>query len=112
MYKIEAVIRHYKLEEVKNALTARGITGLTATEVRGFGRQRGHKEQYRGAEYTVDFLPKVKIEVIVKDDDLTGAIDTITNSARTGKVGDGKIFVSRLDQVIRIRTSESGAEAI
>jgi nitrogen regulatory protein P-II 1 len=112
MYKIEAIIRHYKLEDVKNSLTAKGITGLTATEVRGFGRQRGHKEQYRGAEYTVDFLPKVKIEVIVKDDELTGAIDTITSSARTGKVGDGKIFISRLDQVIRIRTGETGPEAI
>src|SRR5436190_9070217 len=112
MKKIEAVIRHFKLEEVKDALTAAGINGMTVSEVRGFGRQRGHKEQYRGAEYTVDFLPKVKIEVIVKDDELTGAIDTITSSARTGKVGDGKIFISRLDQVIRIRTGETGPEAI
>lgn len=112
MYKIEAVIRHYKLEDVKDALTAKGMTGLTVSEVRGFGRQRGHKEQYRGAEYTVDFLPKVKIEVIVKDGELNGAIETITSAARTGKVGDGKIFVSKLEQVIRIRTGESGAEAI
>jgi nitrogen regulatory protein P-II 1 len=112
MKKIEAIIRHYKLEDVKNALTAKGIVGLTVSEVRGFGRQRGHKEQYRGAEYTVDFLPKVKLEVVVSDGDLNNAIETISSSARTGKVGDGKIFVTPLEQVIRIRTGESGSEAI
>jgi nitrogen regulatory protein P-II 1 len=112
MKKIEAIIRHYKLEDVKNALTAKGIVGLTVSEVRGFGRQRGHKEQYRGAEYTVDFLPKVKLEVVVNDVDVDGAVEIITSAARTGKVGDGKIFISALDQVIRIRTGESGSEAI
>jgi nitrogen regulatory protein P-II 1 len=112
MKKIEAIVRHYKLEDVKNALTAKGIVGLTVSEVRGFGRQRGHKEQYRGAEYTVDFLPKVKLEVVVKDDDVDNAVEIISSAARTGKVGDGKIFISSLDQVIRIRTGESGSEAI
>jgi nitrogen regulatory protein P-II 1 len=112
MKKIEAIVRHYKLEDVKNALTAKGIVGLTVSEVRGFGRQRGHKEQYRGAEYTVDFLPKVKLEVVVKDDDVDSAVEIISSAARTGKVGDGKIFISSLDQVIRIRTGESGSEAI
>ena len=112
MKKIEAVIRHYKLEEVKNALTEKGIVGMTVTEVRGFGRQRGHKEQYRGAEYTVDFLPKLKMEVVVSDKDLASAVEIISNAARTGKVGDGKIFITPLENVIRIRTGESGAEAI
>ncbi|GIX03312.1 MAG: nitrogen regulatory protein P-II [Planctomycetaceae bacterium] len=112
MKKIEAVIRHYKLEEVKNALTQVGIQGMTVTEVRGFGRQRGHKETYRGAEYTVDFLPKVKIEVVVSDTDLEKAIQTITSVARTGQIGDGKIFVIPLADVIRIRTGETGADAI
>jgi nitrogen regulatory protein P-II 1 len=112
MKKIEAIVRHYKLEDVKNALTAKGIVGLTVSEVRGFGRQRGHKEQYRGAEYTVDFLPKVKLEVVVNDGDVDGAVEIISSAARTGKVGDGKIFISSLDQVIRIRTGESGSEAI
>jgi nitrogen regulatory protein P-II 1 len=112
MKKIEAIVRHYKLEDVKNALTAKGIVGLTVSEVRGFGRQRGHKEQYRGAEYTVDFLPKVKLEVVVNDGDVDSAVEIISSAARTGKVGDGKIFISLLDQVIRIRTGESGSEAI
>lgn len=112
MKKIEAIIRHYKLEEVKNALTESGIQGLTVTEVRGFGRQRGHKETYRGAEYTVDFLPKVKLEVVVDDGDVQRAIDTIASYARTGQIGDGKIFVSSLDEVIRIRTGEQGAGAV
>jgi nitrogen regulatory protein P-II 1 len=112
MKKIEAIIRHYKLEDVKNALTAKGIVGLTVSEVRGFGRQRGHKEQYRGAEYTVDSLPKVKLEVVVNDADVTGAVEIISSAARTGKVGDGKIFISSLEQVIRIRTGESGSDAI
>ncbi len=112
MKKIEAIVRHYKLEEIKNALTAAGVQGMTVSEVRGFGRQRGHKEQYRGAEYTVDFLPKVKMELVVADDLVKTAIDTIIKNARTGQVGDGKIFVTALEQVIRIRTGESGSEAI
>lgn len=112
MKKIEAIVRHYKLEEIKNALTAAGVQGMTVSEVRGFGRQRGHKEQYRGAEYTVDFLPKVKMELVVSDDLLKTAIDTIIKNARTGQVGDGKIFVTPLEQVIRIRTGEAGSEAI
>ncbi|MCA8996201.1 MAG: P-II family nitrogen regulator [Planctomycetaceae bacterium] len=112
MQKVEAVIRHFKLEDVKEALTAAGIIGMTVSEVRGFGRQRGHKEQYRGAEYTVDFLPKLKIEMVVNDDDVTKAVQAITESARTGRVGDGKIFVTPVADVIRIRTGESGGEAI
>jgi nitrogen regulatory protein P-II 1 len=112
MKKIEAIVRHYKLEDVKNALTAAGVQGMTVSEVRGFGRQRGHKEMYRGAEYTVDFLPKVKMELVVSDDILATAIDTIIKVARTGQVGDGKIFVTQLSDVIRIRTGESGSEAI
>lgn len=112
MKKIEAVVRHYKLEDVKNALTAAGVQGMTVSEVRGFGRQRGHKEQYRGAEYTVDFLPKVKMELVVSDDLLKTALDIIIKTARTGQVGDGKIFVTQLSDVIRIRTGESGGEAI
>jgi nitrogen regulatory protein P-II 1 len=112
MKKIEAVIRHYKLEDVKNALTQAGIQGMTVCEVRGFGRQRGHKEQYRGAEYTVDFLPKVKLELVVADTDAAKALQTITNVARTGQIGDGKIFVTPLAEVIRIRTGETGPEAI
>ncbi len=112
MKKIEAIIRHYKLEDVKNALTAAGVQGMTVSEVRGFGRQRGHKEMYRGAEYTVDFLPKVKMELVVADDILQTAIDTIIKVARTGQVGDGKIFVTQLADVIRIRTGEAGGDAI
>jgi nitrogen regulatory protein P-II 1 len=112
MKKIEAVLRHYKLEDVKNALTQAGITGMTVTEVRGFGRQRGHKETYRGAEYTVDFLPKVKLEVVVPDAEAAKAIETITTVARTGQIGDGKIFVTALAEVVRIRTGETGSEAI
>lgn len=112
MKKIEAVIRHYKLEEVKNALSQIGVQGMTVTEVRGFGRQRGHKETYRGAEYTVDFLPKVKLEVVVDDGDATKVIQTISTTARTGQIGDGKIFVTKLDDVIRIRTGETGPDAI
>lgn len=110
--KVEAVIRHYKLEEVKNALTQAGIQGMTVSEVRGFGRQRGHKETYRGAEYTVDFLPKVKLEVVVADDEVANAIQVISNVARTGQIGDGKIFVTNLADVIRIRTGETGPGAI
>ncbi|GAB4136777.1 MAG: P-II family nitrogen regulator [Planctomycetaceae bacterium] len=112
MKKVEAIIRHYKLEEVKNALTEAGIQGMTVSEVRGFGRQRGHKETYRGAEYTVDFLPKVKIEIVVSDEDTQKAVETVMNTARTGQIGDGKIFVKSLDEVIRIRTGDTGAEAI
>lgn len=112
MKKIEAVIRHFKLEEVKDALTTAGINGMTVSEVRGFGRQKGHKEQYRGAEYTVDFLPKVKLEVVVDDGELQTILDTIIKAARTGQIGDGKIFVSNLVQTIRIRTGETGAESL
>ena len=112
MKKIEAVIRHFKLEEVKDALTEIGIQGMTVTEVRGFGRQKGHKEQYRGAEYTVDFLPKVKMEVVINDDLAKTVIDTLVRTARTGQMGDGKIFVTDLEEMIRIRTGESGSEAL
>ncbi len=112
MKKIEAVIRHFKLEEVKNALHAKGITGMTITEVRGFGRQKGHTETYRGAEYAVDFLPKVKVEIVADEKDAQGIIDTIIGASRTGQVGDGKIFVSALTDVIRIRTGETNAAAI
>ncbi len=112
MKKIEAVIRHYKLEDVKTRLTGIGVQGMTVSEVRGFGRQRGHKETYRGAEYTVDFMPKVKIEVVVADDGLQEAVSSICEAARTGQVGDGKIFVSSLEAIVRIRTGETGDEAI
>lgn len=112
MKKIEAIIRHFKLEEVKDALTAIGIQGMTVTEVRGFGRQKGHKEQYRGAEYTVDFLPKTKMEIVVSDAQSKEVIDTLLKSARTGQIGDGKIFVSDLGEMIRIRTGESGDDAM
>lgn len=112
MKKIEAVIRHFKLEEVKDALTAAGINGMTVSEVRGFGRQKGHKEQYRGAEYTVDFLPKVKLEVVVDDSELQSILDTIIKAARTGQIGDGKIFVTNVEQVVRIRTGETDESAI
>ncbi len=107
MKKIEAIIRHFKLEEVKNALTEAGTKGMTVTEVRGFGRQKGHTETYRGAEYAVDFIPKVKIEVVVADGDVKSVIDAILQSARTGQVGDGKIFITELAGAIRIRTGES-----
>jgi nitrogen regulatory protein P-II 1 len=112
MKKIEAVIRHFKLEEVKDALTKAGVHGMTVSEVRGFGRQKGHKEQYRGAEYTVDFLPKVKMEVVVDDADAKKVIDTILQTARTGQIGDGKIFVTSLEEVIRIRTGETGSDSL
>ncbi|HVW00366.1 MAG TPA: P-II family nitrogen regulator [Planctomycetaceae bacterium] len=112
MKKIEAIVRHYKLDEIKTALTEAGVQGMTVSEVRGFGRQRGHKEMYRGAEYTVDFVPKVKIELAVADDILQSAIETILRVARTGQVGDGKIFVTNLAEVVRIRTGETGAGAI
>jgi nitrogen regulatory protein P-II 1 len=112
MKKIEAIVRHYKLEEVKNGLTEIGIQGMTVTEVRGFGRQKGHKEVYRGAEYTVDFLPKVKFEIVVSDEDAEKAIAKITEIARTGNIGDGKIFITPLAEVIRIRTGETGSDAL
>ena len=112
MKKIQAIIRHFKLDDVKDALMQQGVHGLTVTEVRGFGRQKGHTEMYRGTEYTVDFVPKIKIEVVVTDVDLPGAIETISQAARTGQVGDGKIFVSELQNVIRIRTGETGNQAI
>ena len=112
MKKIEAVIRHFKLEEIKNALTAKEVHGMTVSEVRGFGRQKGHKEMYRGAEYAVDFLPKVKLEVVVADSQLQTVIDTIIATGRTGNVGDGKIFVTDLAEVIRIRTGETGEPAL
>ena len=112
MKKIEAIIRHFKLEDVKNALIEKGITGMTITEVRGFGRQKGHTEMYRGTEYRVDFVPKVKLEVVVDDNKLQTAISAIVKVAQTGQIGDGKIFVSALEESIRIRTGESGAEAL
>jgi nitrogen regulatory protein P-II 1 len=112
MKKIEAVIRHFKLEDVKNALADQGIQGMTLVEVRGFGRQKGHTETYRGTEYAVDFVPKVKIEVAVSDDKLQKVVDTIIRAAQTGQIGDGKIFVSDLREVIRIRTGETGGEAL
>ena len=112
MKKIEAIVRHFKLEEVKDALSAVGVQGMTVSEVRGFGRQKGHKEQYRGAEYTVDFLPKVKMEVVVDDEQAKEVIDTIMRTARTGQIGDGKIFVTNLDEMIRIRTGETGNDAL
>lgn len=112
MKKIEAVIKPFKLDEVRESLADVGITGLTVTEVKGFGRQKGHTELYRGAEYVVDFLPKVKIELVVTADKLEAAIDAIIKAARTGKIGDGKIFVSTIEQVVRIRTGETGADAV
>ena len=112
MKKVEAIIKPFKLDEVKESLNEIGVHGMTVTEVKGFGRQRGHTELYRGAEYVVDFLPKVKLELAVEDDIVDQAIEAITNSARTGKIGDGKIFVTDLEQVIRIRTGETGPEAV
>ncbi|MCG6873928.1 MAG: P-II family nitrogen regulator [Betaproteobacteria bacterium] len=112
MKKIEAVIKPFKLDEVREALAEVGVAGLTVTEVKGFGRQKGHTELYRGAEYVVDFLPKVKIEVVVTDDMVDQVIEAMIKSARTGKIGDGKIFVSGVDQVVRIRTGETNEAAV
>jgi len=112
MKKIEAIIKPFKLDDVKLALNQISVQGMTITEVKGFGRQRGHKEVYRGAEYSVDFVPKVKLEVVVTDELLERAVETIVLSARTGKIGDGKVFVSPLEEVIRIRTGERGPDAI
>jgi nitrogen regulatory protein P-II 1 len=112
MKKVEAIIKPFKLDDVREALSEIGITGMTAIEVKGFGRQKGHTELYRGAEYVVDFLPKVKLEIVTTDDLLQQCIEAITEAARTGKIGDGKIFVSDVEQVVRIRTGEQGEEAI
>ena len=112
MKKIEAIFKPFKLDEVREALSEIGVSGLTVTEVKGFGRQKGHTELYRGAEYVVDFLPKVKIEVVIAENMLEGAVDAIVKAARTGKIGDGKIFVTGVDQVIRIRTGETDEAAI
>ena len=112
MKKIEAIVKPFKLDEVREALSEVGVTGLTVTEVKGFGRQKGHTEIYRGSEYTVDFLPKVKIEVAVGDDVAGKAVDTIAKAAKTGKIGDGKVFVLPLEEVVRIRTDERGESAV
>lgn len=112
MKKVEAVIRHFKLEDVKNALSENGIDGMTITEVRGFGRQKGHTEMYRGTEYAVDFVPKVKLEVVCQDENVRMVIDTILKTAQTGQIGDGKIFVTNLDEAVRIRTGEVGGDAV
>ncbi|MBI5506597.1 MAG: P-II family nitrogen regulator [Deltaproteobacteria bacterium] len=112
MKKVEAIIKPFKLDEVKEALGGVGIQGITVSEVKGFGRQRGHTELYRGAEYVVDFLPKVKLEIIVRDDQVEPVIEAITNAARTGRIGDGKIFVTTVHEVVRIRTGETGEAAL
>ena len=112
MKKIEAIIKPFKLDEVKDALQDIGVQGMTVLEAKGYGRQKGHSELYRGAEYVIDFLPKIKIEIVVADDLVPAVIDAIQTSARTGKIGDGKIFVSSLEDVIRIRTGETGSQAI
>ena len=112
MKKIEAIIKPFKLDEVKEALQEIGLQGITVIEAKGFGRQKGHTELYRGAEYVVDFLPKVKVEVVIDDDSLDKAVEAIQNAAKTGRIGDGKIFISTVDEAIRIRTGETGSEAI
>ena len=112
MKKIEAIIKPFKLDEVREALSDIGVTGLTVTEVKGFGRQKGHTELYRGAEYVVDFLPKVKLEIALPDNLVERAVEAISHAARTGKIGDGKIFVTAVEQVVRIRTGESGEAAV
>jgi nitrogen regulatory protein P-II 1 len=112
MKKIEAVIKPFKLDEVKEALQEMGVTGMTVLEAKGYGRQKGHTELYRGAEYVVDFLPKIKVEVVVGDDQLAPALEAISGAARTGRIGDGKIFVSEIVEVVRIRTGETGAAAV
>jgi nitrogen regulatory protein P-II 1 len=112
MKKIEAIIKPFKLEEVKDALGEVGVEGMTVTEVKGFGRQKGHTEIYRGSEYTVDFLPKIKIEVVIDDQHLDQAVSAIVKSAKTGKIGDGKVFVSPVDNAVRIRTEETGEQAV
>jgi nitrogen regulatory protein PII len=112
MKKIEAVIKPFKLEEVKDALSELGIEGMTVTEVKGFGRQKGHTEIYRGSEYTVDFLPKIKMEIVLPDDRVDAAVKAIVTAAKTGKIGDGKVFVSQIDEAVRIRTDEKGDSAV
>ncbi|WP_292053128.1 MULTISPECIES: P-II family nitrogen regulator [unclassified Brevundimonas] len=112
MKKIEAIIKPFKLDEVKDALQDIGVQGMTVLEAKGYGRQKGHSELYRGAEYVIDFLPKIKIEIVVADDLVPAVVDAIQNAARTGKIGDGKIFVSSIEDVIRIRTGETGSQAI
>jgi nitrogen regulatory protein PII len=112
MKKIETIIKPFKLDDVREALSSIGVNGITAIEVKGFGRQKGHTELYRGAEYVVDFLPKVKLEIVVVEDKVEECIETITSAARTGKIGDGKIFVSTVEKVVRIRTGETDADAI
>lgn len=112
MKKVEAIIKPFKLDDVREALSEIGITGMTAIEVKGFGRQKGHTELYRGAEYVIDFLPKVKIEIVIKEDQADACVEAIVAAARTGKIGDGKIFISNVERVIRIRTNEEGDGAI
>jgi nitrogen regulatory protein PII len=112
MKKIEAIIKPFKLEDVKEALSGLGVEGMTVSEVKGFGRQKGHTEIYRGSEYTVDFLPKIKIEVVLVDGQVTAAVDAIVKAAKTGKIGDGKVFVSSIENAIRIRTEETGEQAV
>ena len=112
MKKIEAIIRHFKLEDIKTALIENGVEGMTITEVKGFGRQKGHTEMYRGNEYAIDFIPKVKIEIVVQDEILRKVVDTIIEKAQTGQMGDGKIFVTDLQETIRIRTGETGSDAV
>jgi len=112
MRKIEAIIKPFKLDEVKDALSEIGVQGLTVSEVKGFGRQKGHTELYRGAEYVVDFIPKIKLEIIVSDDLVAKVVELITEAARTGRIGDGKIFVTPVDEIIRIRTGERGEDAV
>ncbi|BAZ95006.1 MAG: P-II family nitrogen regulator [Gammaproteobacteria bacterium] len=112
MKKVEAIIKPFKLDDVREALSEIGIAGMTAIEVKGFGRQKGHTELYRGAEYVVDFLPKVKLEIVVNEDQVERCIEAVTNAARTGKIGDGKIFVTEVEKVVRIRTGEEDQEAI
>lgn len=112
MKKVEVIIKPFKLDDVKEALSALGVTGMTVTEVKGYGRQQGHTELYRGAEYVVDFLPKLKIEIVINDDMEDKVVDAVVSAARTGKIGDGKIFVSDISKVVRVRTGETGAEAI
>jgi nitrogen regulatory protein P-II 1 len=112
MKKIEAIVKPFKLDEVKDALGTVGVTGMTVTEVKGFGRQKGHTEIYRGSEYTVDFLPKIKIELVLGDDQVESAVDAIVKSAKTGKIGDGKVFITNIDEAVRIRTEEKGEKAV
>ena len=112
MKKIEAIIRHFKLEDIKSSLIDCGVEGMTITEVKGFGRQKGHTEMYRGNEYAIDFVPKVKVEVVVDESKLKGVIDTIMDKAQTGQMGDGKIFITNLEEAIRIRTGETGSDAV